>query len=119
MEEINSKIKNARLKLGLTQTETATVLGIPRRTLQNWEIGAASPSEWLERLIVEKIEGLNQKEITTSNKTLLEVEDLIRGIISEHRNRITYTDVEEFRKQGAVSVLEDLLNKLNDESKGE
>lgn len=119
MEEINSKIKNARLKLGLTQTETATVLGIPRRTLQNWEIGAASPSEWLERLIVEKIEGLSQKEIATSSKTLLEVEDLIKDMISEYKNRVTYTDIEEFRKQGAVSALETLLNELNDESKGE
>lgn len=53
---MESKIKEARTAAGLTQQELSDWLGIPKRTLENWEQGSRKPSPWLEVLIVEKIE---------------------------------------------------------------
>ena len=32
------------------------LLGIPRRTIENWDKGISAPAEWVERLVVEKLE---------------------------------------------------------------
>lgn len=48
-------IKEARKSAGLTQQAITDKIGIPRRTLQDWEAGRRSCPEWCERLIVEKI----------------------------------------------------------------
>lgn len=36
-------IKSARIKAGLTQARAAKVIGVPTRTLQDWEDGRRSP----------------------------------------------------------------------------
>lgn len=41
--EISEKIKQARLKLGLTQEDVADKLDISRQTLSNWETGKTLP----------------------------------------------------------------------------
>ena len=48
-------IKEARMSVGLTQQAITDKLGIPKRTLQDWEGGRRSCPPWCERLIVEKI----------------------------------------------------------------
>ncbi|RGY97372.1 helix-turn-helix transcriptional regulator [Clostridium sp. AM58-1XD] len=48
-------IKEARKLAGWTQQELSDKLGIPKRTIQNWEAGVNKTPEWAERLIVEKI----------------------------------------------------------------
>lgn len=48
-------IREARLKTGMNQKECAAFLGIPRRTLQNWEGGVNQCPEYVERLLVEKL----------------------------------------------------------------
>lgn len=48
-------IKEARTALGLTQRDIFELMGIPLRTLQDWEAGRRTPPEWLEKLVVEKI----------------------------------------------------------------
>jgi DNA-binding transcriptional regulator YiaG len=53
--------KAARRAAGLTQAEMSERLGIPARTIQDWEAGARRPPEWAKKLVLEKLENL-QKE---------------------------------------------------------
>ncbi len=57
-----SRIKEARLNAGLTQEQMTSVLGIPRRTVQNWEKGVAKPPEYVERLVIAELERLQKSK---------------------------------------------------------
>lgn len=48
-------IKQAREEVGLTQKEVFERIGIPVRTLQNYEAGSRVCPEWVERLLVNEI----------------------------------------------------------------
>ena len=48
-------VKKARREAGLTQKDLSEWLGIPRRTIEDWDRGASSPLKWVEDLLVEKI----------------------------------------------------------------
>lgn len=48
-------IKEARKSAGLTQLQMSQVMGIPRRTIEDWERGVKTPPEYVERLVVEKL----------------------------------------------------------------
>lgn len=50
-----SKIKDARLEVGLTRAELSKKYNIPIRTLEDWDSGRRKPSEWLENLIIRVI----------------------------------------------------------------
>lgn len=56
------RIKDARLAAGLTQKAMSDKLGIPIRTIQDWEHGLRTPPEWAARLITEKLENIKNKE---------------------------------------------------------
>lgn len=49
--EPRSPIVQARLKAGLTQTQFAALLGVSRRTLEQWEQGRRKPSGAAKTLI--------------------------------------------------------------------
>ena len=49
-------IKEARKAAGLSQQGVTDTLGIPRRTLQDWETGKRTPPGWAEAMVVEKLE---------------------------------------------------------------
>ena len=49
--EPRSQIVRARLKAGLTQTQFAALLGVSRRTLEQWEQGRRKPSRAAKTLI--------------------------------------------------------------------
>lgn len=49
-------IKEARLNVGLTQQSMSDLLGIPKRTIENWETGSRKCPEWTEKLIIDKLE---------------------------------------------------------------
>ena len=48
-------IRDARRLAGLSQQGVTDALGIPRRTLQDWESGRRTPPGWAEALVVEKL----------------------------------------------------------------
>lgn len=50
-----SILKQVRLNLNLTQKEASSYLGIPLRTIQNWEEGTRVPAEWAIDLVVDKL----------------------------------------------------------------
>jgi len=49
-------IRAAREKAAMSIKEMADFLGAPYRTVQDWNSGKRTPPEWLQKLIVEKIE---------------------------------------------------------------
>lgn len=51
-----NKIKEARLKAGLTQKSMSELMKIPKRTIENWESGVNTPPAWAERLILKELE---------------------------------------------------------------
>ena len=51
MVEPRSPIVRARLKAGLTQAQFAALLGVSRRTLEQWEQGRRKPSRAAKTLI--------------------------------------------------------------------
>lgn len=51
-----SKIKEARIAADLTQEAMAEKLGIPKRTIQDWEAGRRNPPDYVERLVVAELE---------------------------------------------------------------
>lgn len=51
-------IKDERIKHGLTQQQLATMTGIPFRSIQNWEGGQRKCPDYVERLVLEKLDRL-------------------------------------------------------------
>ena len=56
IERENNPIKYARKKAGLNMKKLADLLGAPYRTVQDWNAGRRMPPDWVQRLIIEKIE---------------------------------------------------------------
>ena len=54
-------IKESRKAAGLTQAEMSKIFEIPRRTLEDWETGRRSPAPWAEKLIIEKLERIQNE----------------------------------------------------------
>lgn len=55
-------ILEARQEAGLTQKEVFELIGVPIRTLQNWEAGIRICPQYVEDLLVEKLLSLKKKE---------------------------------------------------------
>lgn len=49
-------IKEARNKIGWSQALMSEIMKIPKRTIENWESGVATPPSYVEKLIVDDIE---------------------------------------------------------------
>lgn len=62
-------IKEARQAAGLTQQGVTDTLGIPRRTLQDWESGKRTPPGWAEALVIEKLERIAQESQAARSTT--------------------------------------------------
>lgn len=54
-------VREARVYAGLTQAKMSELLGIPKRTIENWETGSRKCPEWAERLVVEKLESIAER----------------------------------------------------------
>lgn len=50
-----AELRSARKAAGLTQQGVFDALGIPRRSVQNWEAGINLPPEWAQRLILAEL----------------------------------------------------------------
>lgn len=57
-----SRIAVARKKAGLTQAQLSELLGIPKRTIENWEACVNVPAEYTENIILQRLE-----EMATEN----------------------------------------------------
>ena len=52
----SNKIKEARIKAGMSIKQLAELLGAPYRTVQDWNLGNHRPPAWIERLILKEIQ---------------------------------------------------------------
>ncbi len=57
------KIKELRIQTGLNRKEFSVYIGIPLRTIEDWEAGRRTPPEYIPRLIAYqlKYEALRRK----------------------------------------------------------
>ena len=51
--EFHSKIKEARIKYGLTQTQVSNLTGVPFRSIQNWEAGVRKCPAYVEKMVID------------------------------------------------------------------
>lgn len=55
-------IKIARKHAGLTQKQMSDLMGIPRRTIEDWDRGVRKCPEWAERLIVAELDRIAESK---------------------------------------------------------
>jgi DNA-binding XRE family transcriptional regulator len=48
-------IKEARIRACMTQKQLSELLGIPSRTIEDWEAGIRKPSDYVEKLAIQEI----------------------------------------------------------------
>ena len=51
-------IRYARMDCGLTQQEMSDLLGIPKRTIEDWEAGRRNCPDYVEKLVLDKLNQL-------------------------------------------------------------
>lgn len=51
MIDTQNKIKELRIKTGLNRKEFSEHIGIPLRTIEDWEAGRRNPPEYIPKLI--------------------------------------------------------------------
>lgn len=105
--EASERIKGLRMDVGLNRKDFALQLGIPLRTVEDWEAGRRTPPEYVLRLIAYKIkievllreQKENQRNInivydTSGNKVVV-----IHDAIFMGKQNICWRDVEEYLKR--------------------
>ena len=55
------ELRAERARLGLSQQALSEALGVPKRTIENWEGGVNSPPEWAEKLLLEKLNQMTKR----------------------------------------------------------
>ncbi len=60
MENFAEKLKAARKAAGLSQQAMADLMLIPKRTIENWEGGQRTPPPYLQRFVLNELEGLKK-----------------------------------------------------------
>lgn len=60
---MENKIKDARLRAGLSRPDMHRAMGIPVRTIENWEGGQRECPEWAERLIIAELNRIAARQI--------------------------------------------------------
>ena len=51
--EFHSKIKETRIKYGLTQQQVSNLTGVPFRSIQNWEAGVRKCPVYVEKMVID------------------------------------------------------------------
>ena len=68
--KFNEELKRIKLEKNLTQQGISDLIGVPKRTIENWEADVSKPPEYVQKLIIEKIEGAKtMKEKIYAEKT--------------------------------------------------
>ena len=95
-------IKSERIRLGLTQQQLAEITGVPFRTIQNWEGGQRKCPDYVEKMILDK---LNQMFDQPDYKTVLEeILEMLKSDIKTLHNSYT-----EHYVQNVIDEIEDSL----------
>ena len=68
---MSSKIKDARIAIGMSRAEMHRVFEIPIRTLEDWDSGKRNPPVWAEKLILEKLERMSEQTKSESQPSVI------------------------------------------------
>ena len=71
-----SRIREARLKSGLTMKELAEETGVPYRSLQNWESEERTPPPYVEKMILRELE--RKESLSEAIKIIDVIDELAR-----------------------------------------
>lgn len=52
MKKFSEKLKEARIEKSWTQDQLSTIMGIPKRTMEDWERGLRTPPLWTQKMIL-------------------------------------------------------------------
>lgn len=58
-----SEIKKWRQNAGLTQQQMSGLFDIPKRTIENWDMGNRLPAPWAEKLLIEKLMQITDENV--------------------------------------------------------
>ena len=95
-------IKSERIRLGLTQQHLSEIIGVPFRTIQNWEGGQRKCPDYVEKMILDK---LNQMFDQPDYKGILEeILDMLKSDMKTLHNSYT-----EHYIQNVINEIEDSL----------
>jgi DNA-binding transcriptional regulator YiaG len=64
MTDFASKLKAARAAAGLSQQGMADLMLIPKRSIENWEAGQRTPPPYVQRFVLNELEGLRKEADT-------------------------------------------------------
>lgn len=94
LKKLSHSIRTIIKAAGISQKKAAEIIGMPQRTLEDWVTGKREPSEWVERLAIEKL--LSECEITAfKNVDICDLPSILeKGILSldECKNDNWYDD---------------------------
>lgn len=65
---MHQPIRVVRENVGLTQEQVANLVGIPVKTIRNWEQNIRKPSEWVMNLIIDRILREKSEQSTTMDE---------------------------------------------------
>lgn len=74
-------IKEARQKAGLTQKQLATLTGIPKRSIEDWECGRRKCSDYVTEMVLAKIKQKNILDNVVAMLEAVETADDVLDII--------------------------------------
>lgn len=61
MTEFGEKLKTARASAGFSQQKMADRTLIPKRTIQDWEAGKATPPPYVQRFVLNELSTMKKK----------------------------------------------------------
>ncbi len=62
MDTFAEKLKQARAATGLSQQKMADTMLISKRTIEKWETGDRVPPEYVQRFVLNELNGLRKKQ---------------------------------------------------------
>lgn len=84
-------IKEIREKFGLSQEKLSFITGIPKRTIENWDMGSRTPPDYMSDLVLAKVERFFQEQNRSKDmadfnlgKAKCELRDYIDGVMGEY-----------------------------------
>ena len=84
-----NKLKQIRLEKNMTQHEFSEFIGVPFRSIQNWETGRRKCPEYVEKLIVDKCTQIDYKTVLNDVLAMLsdadtEIKQYIQNILEKN-----------------------------------
>lgn len=104
-----NRIKEYRTKTNMTQSDLSYYLGIPKRTIEDWEVGKRNPAPWVEELIIRQLEELIHPCLM--KKLLNRFSDLAyEKLLTENYN--VFSDDRKFSHDDYFKIIHDEMAKI-------